>query len=181
MTWYGIVWHGLAWQCGGRSCLLGWRRGGPLHDCSPLDDAIRTRMHGCCTRGCGSSAARSSTMLRPLPIAILACRPSSSLACIFDPLQPIGVLGPNYATEQMPRFRIEAERGNGPPLCRLQLVHLVLVNMPRGSVPFLGALIPNIGRDPPSQNTRAEVLDTRSSGSCRGRVVANACLGWSYG
>ena len=45
----------------------------------------------------------------------------------------------------------------------------------------LGALIPNIGRDPPSQNTRAEVLDTRSSGSCRGRVVANACLGWSYG
>ena len=45
----------------------------------------------------------------------------------------------------------------------------------------LGALIPNIGRDPPSQNTRAEVLDTRPSGSCRGRVVASACLGWSYG
>ena len=45
----------------------------------------------------------------------------------------------------------------------------------------LRALIPNIGRDPPSQNTRAEALDTRSSGSCRGRVVANTCLGWSYG
>ena len=45
----------------------------------------------------------------------------------------------------------------------------------------LPALIPNIGRDPPLPEHRAEVLDTRSSGSCRGRVVANACLGWSYG
>ena len=34
---------------------------------------------------------------------------------------------------------------------------------------------------PPLPEHRAEVLDTRSSGSCRGRVVANACLGWSYG
>ena len=138
MTWYGIVWHGLAWQCGGRSCLLGWRRGGPLHDCSPLDDAIRARIHGCCTRGCGSSAARSSTMLRPLPTAILACRPSSSLAaCIFDPLQPIGVLRPNDATVQIPRFGIEAERGDSPPLCRPHLAHLVLFNFPCGCVPLI--------------------------------------------
>jgi hypothetical protein len=46
---------------------------------------------------------------------------------------------------------------------------------------LLPALIPQIRDATPSQNTRAEVLDTRSSGSCRGRVVASACLGWSYG
>ena len=45
----------------------------------------------------------------------------------------------------------------------------------------LPALIPQIRDATPSQNTRVEVLDTRSSESCRGRVVVNACLGWSYG
>ena len=33
---------------------------------------------------------------------------------------------------------------------------------------------------PPPEH-RSEALDTRSSRSCRGRVVVNACLGWSYG
>ena len=51
----------------------------------------------------------------------------------------------------------------------------------RARVVDFGSTYPKKGTRPPLQNTRAEVLDTRSSGLCRGRVVVNACLGWSYG
>ena len=37
------------------------------------------------------------------------------------------------------------------------------------------------GSGPPLPEHRAEALDTRSSELCRGRLLVNACLGWSYG
>ena len=138
MTWYGMVWDGLAWHCVGRSCIMGWRRGDAVHHCNPLDDRIRIRIRGCCLRHCGSFFAGTSSFPRLLPVAFLACQPWNTLVRIFlDPIQPQAVLRPNDSAEMKPRFRHEAELDGGYLLWRLQLVHVVLVNLPCGMVPFL--------------------------------------------
>ena len=97
MTWYGMMWDGLAWHCVGRSCIIGWRRGDAVHHCNPLDDRIRIRWRGCCLRHCGSVFAHSSSCPRLLPVASLASRPWNTLVrvSLLPLLQPHVVLRPN--------------------------------------------------------------------------------------